>query len=64
MNELTNEQLRKVLKVWTQSGQIERHQVPVVSDGLMRLLVGLVLGAGCGFVWGVLVSVKFLCGGG
>ena len=64
MNELTNEELRKALKVWAQSGQIERHQVPVVSDGLMSLLVGLVLGAFCGFVWGVLVSAKFMCGGG
>jgi hypothetical protein len=56
MNQLTNDQLRRVLRIWARAGLIERYQAPMVPEGLKCVLTWLIIGAFCGFVWGVLVA--------
>ena len=34
MNQLSNEDIRRVLEFWCESGQIERHRFPIITENM------------------------------
>jgi hypothetical protein len=54
---MENSELRKALKIWVRSGQIERYQFGIVSDRFKLVLAWLTMGAFSGFIVGFLTGL-------
>lgn len=59
MAKMTEEDYQTVLRIWAASGGIEHHEVPLISEKLKNGLVWLLLGAFCGFIWGLVIGTMF-----
>jgi hypothetical protein len=54
---MQNEELRKALRMWSRSGQIERYRVPVVSHRVQMALAWLLMGSFSGFIVGFVLGI-------
>jgi len=54
---MKNSELRRALKIWARSGQIERYQFGVISDRFKLVLAWLAMGAFSGFIVGFLTGL-------